>query len=567
MSDTPDPTRTAPGADVLAGAERDLARVQRKVEAARAVLLRLLQEVVVAEGRLSNSQSALLLEANEQLVVTAMRNQAEAENSSQALTDMTRSAEIDALTQLPNRMLLLDRFAQAIATAKRRASRLALLFLDLNEFKQINDTLGHAAGDEVLQQVARRLSHAVREADTVSRHGGDEFLILLTEVSQPADAAVIAGKLLAVLDEPCQVAGQTWRIRASIGISLYPDDGVDIKTLIDCADAAMYSAKLGGPGSHFTLHGEMTKPLVRPTASAADTSLPHARAHAQILAQHERRHAHLQEANEQLVLAALGAQELQAAAERAQQRQADFMAAVSQELNNPFAPIRLATAMLGRTRQDEPLLPRVQALIEQQVQQMAKLVDAASHRSQAGTAASEGLVQERLVHPVSDLALVIHTAVQDFQAAMTLRRQQLTVGVPPGPIGVRGNAARLTQMLGNLLGNASKYTPDGGAIRLEAVIQGASVVLTVTDDGIGIAPGAVPGIFEPFGHDSYAIGFNGVGVGIGLPAVRALVHEMGGTVTAESAGNGRGSRFTVTLPLAGAAMALPDPPESSCAAP
>jgi diguanylate cyclase len=557
MSDIPDPSGTAPGADVLAGAGLELEHVQRKVEATRAVLLRLLQEVVVAESRLSSHQSTLLLEANEQLVVTAMRNHSEAQTSLQALTDMTRSAEFDALTQLPNRMLLLDRLARAMANAKRRGTRLALLFLDLNDFKHINDTLGHAAGDEVLQQVAQRLGHAVREADTVSRHGGDEFLILLTEVSQPADAAVIAGKLLSVLEAPCEVDGQRLDVHVSIGISVYPEDGTDIKTLIDCADAAMYSAKLLGPGSQFALHGELTGPPARRSGPAPGVEPPHE----QTSVRHERRRAQLQEANEQLVLAALGAQELQAAAERAQQRQADFITAVTQELDNPFAPIRLATAMLGRRSTDEPLLPRVQALIEQQVQQMAKLVDAASQRPSAP------YPQARPAPPVSDLAAVIDLAVQDFRAAMDLRRQSLAVLVAPGPLPVRGDAGQLLQMLGNLLGNASQYTPDGGSIRLEAAAQGDQVVLTVIDDGIGIAPSAMPGIFDPFWHESYAIGFNGVGVGIGLPAVRALVSEMGGTVTAESAGNGCGSRFTVTLPLAAAEAASPTLPDPTRAAP
>lgn len=544
------PMGTTPGAPGLPGAEEDLARVQRKVDAARAVLLRLLQEVVVAESRLGGLQSAQLLEANEQLVVAAMRSQDEAQTTSQALTDMTRSAEFDALTQLPNRVLLLDRVAQAIASARRRGGRLALLFLDLNEFKRINDTLGHAAGDEVLQQVAQRLSHAVREADTVSRHGGDEFLILLAEVSHSADAAVIAGKLLAVLGAPCQVLGQMLSITASIGISLYPDDGTDIRTLIDCADAAMYCAKLQGPGSHFALHGEQAAAPARCGVSSGVPRSPGAvSAHEQALAAHAQRHTQLQEANEQLVLSALGAQDLQAAAERAQQRQADFMAAVVQELSNPFAPIRLATAMLGRTRTDEPLLPRVQALIEQQVQQMARLVEAAGHRAQTGSVPTRRMLAEAGV-PVIDLVGVVERAVQDFRAATALRRQTLTVAVPPQRIDVRATTDRLTQLLANLLGNASQYTPDGGVIRLDAVVQGTSVVLTVTDNGIGLAPEAVPDIFEPFGHDSHAIGLNGTGVGFGLPAVRALVREMGGTVEADSAGKGHGSRFTVTLPVA-----------------
>ena len=545
MNQPPEPTATAAGdapSGAVVGAERDLARVQGKVDAARAVLLRLLQEVVVAESRLSSSQATQMLEANEQLVLAALRDQAEAQVATQSLTDVTRLAEIDSLTQLPNRALLLDRFAQATASAKRRSTRLALMFLDLDDFKRINDEMGHVAGDEALQKVALRLGQAVREADTVSRYGGDEFLILLTEVSQAGDAAVIAGKLLAALAQPLRMGDRDLQLTASIGISIYPDDAESIEALIGHADAAMYRAKRQGPG-RFALHGDLALP---PPASPRAAALT---AREQVLAAHERRHAQLQEANEQLVLAALGAQELQVAAERAQQRQADFMAAVAEELGNPFAPIRLAAAMLGRTSGDQVLLPRVRDLVDQQAARMSRLVEAASARSRAASILMSNAQQ------VSDLAVVIETEVHDARAVMNLRQQHLTVRVPAGAIVVHGGVERLSHVLGNLLDNASKYTPDGGTIRLDAVVQGASVELTVTDDGIGITPAAVSGIFEPFGQDSRAIGFNGPSTGIGLPVVRALVTELGGTVVADSAGNGHGSRFVVTLPLAGPAPA------------
>ncbi len=535
MNHSPEPKVPTAGnapPGVTAAAESDLARVQGKVDAARSVLLRLLQEVVVAESRLSNNQAGQMLEANEQLVVAAMRDQETAQAVTQSLTDATRLAEIDHLTGLPNRALLTDRLAQAIAAAKRRATRLALLFLDLDDFKQINDTLGHVAGDEALRQVALRLGHAVREADTVSRYGGDEFLILLTEVSQAADAAVIAGKLLAAVSEPLRAAAQELRLTASIGISLYPDDGETPEALIIHADRAMYLAKSQGPG-RFSLHGERASPP--PLAQTARE---------QALAAHERRHAQLQEANEHLVLAALDAQELQAAAQRALQRQTDFMAAVAEELGNPFAPIRLAAAMLGRPAADAVLLARAQAVVDQQSARMSRLVEAAGARARAAS------THTALGPQVSDFKAVIDGAVRDAGPVLGLRQQRLSVQLQDGPIAVRGDAERLGHVLGNLLDNASKYTPDGGTIRLDGVVHGTSAVLTVTDDGIGITPAVVPHIFEPFGQDSRAIGFNGASTGIGLPVVRALVTELGGTVVADSAGNGRGSRFVVTLPLA-----------------
>jgi diguanylate cyclase (GGDEF)-like protein len=249
MTDTPSLDESA-----AAKAARDLSRLQAKVADAQALLVRLLQEVVVAASHADSLRTAELLEANEQLVVTALRSQTEAQSVKQAMAEVKRAAEIDPLTKLPNRVLLLDRIAQAIAAAKRHGARTALLFVDLNEFKKINDAFGHAVGDEVLQHVAQRLSAVVRAADTVSRYGGDEFLILLTEVSQPEDAGLIADKLLIVLGAPCEVNGHVLRLTASVGISIYPDDGEDITTLVDRADAAMYRAK-HSVRSSFAFHG------------------------------------------------------------------------------------------------------------------------------------------------------------------------------------------------------------------------------------------------------------------------------------------------------------------------
>ncbi len=534
MTDPSDQNPAAPGMpDGAAPAEPDLARVQRKVDAARAVLLRLLQEVVVAEARLSSDQATRMRAANEQLVVSALRDQAEAQAATRFLSVISRTAGHDPLTLLPNRALLHDRLTQALALARHHASRLALLFLDLDQFKQINDTYGHAVGDQALQQVALRLGQAVRAGDTVSRHGGDEFLILLGELAQAADADSLAGKLLAALAEPLRIGGQALQLSASIGISIYPDDGKSIDDLIAHADAAMYEAKQKGPG-RFVRYGQ---PPARPQQPGV---LP---GHAQALAAHERRHVLLQQANEQLVLAALGAQEMQAAAERALQQQADFMAAVAAELGNPFAPIRLASAMVGRAQDDATLLPRVQALVEQQAAAMARLVRAARARTEGGQAAAAEA-------QVFDLAGVIDSVLADARLVLDLRQQRITVALPAGPVALHGDAGRLAHVLGNLLDNASKYTPEGGAIRLDAAVRGANVEIAVTDDGIGISPESLPRVFEPFGQDSRGIGLHGASPGIGLSVVRALVTELGGTVVADSAGQGLGSRFVVTLPLA-----------------
>ena len=250
MSETPDPNDTA-----AADAAHKLAQLQRKIEEARAVLARLLQDMVAAESRLDFSRTARMLEANEELVVAALHAQSDADTAAQALDEASHSAGHDALTQLPNRVLLLDRLAHAIAGAERHNPRLALLFLDIDNFKQINDIYGHAVGDEVLELAARRLVSSVRAADTVGRYGGDEFLILLSEVSHPEDATLIADKVIAAIGARSDVGGHVLQLSASVGISLYPDDGVEAATLIACADASMYRAKRSGGGS-YAIHGQ-----------------------------------------------------------------------------------------------------------------------------------------------------------------------------------------------------------------------------------------------------------------------------------------------------------------------
>lgn len=156
-------------------------------------------------------------------------------------------AYYDTLTELPNRRLLVDRLNQALAQARRYRRSLAVMFLDLDRFKAINDTLGHDAGDELLQQVAIRLVSCVRTSDTVSRQGGDEFVIVLAEIAQPTDAALVAEKIIDLLQQPFSIKGHKLRITISVGIAIYPVDGADdAHDLMKKADMAMYSAKEAG---------------------------------------------------------------------------------------------------------------------------------------------------------------------------------------------------------------------------------------------------------------------------------------------------------------------------------
>ena len=164
--------------------------------------------------------------------------------------EMSHLAQHDTLTKLPNRTLLQDRLSQAITTAGRNGTRIAVLFLDLDGFKHINDSLGHAIGDKLLQSVAKRLLASVRTSDTVSRIGGDEFVILLSEVAHAGDAGVKAGKILAALNAPLEIDQHNLRVTASIGVTTYPEDGQETAMLIKNADLAMYQAKENGRNNY-----------------------------------------------------------------------------------------------------------------------------------------------------------------------------------------------------------------------------------------------------------------------------------------------------------------------------
>jgi diguanylate cyclase (GGDEF)-like protein len=157
-------------------------------------------------------------------------------------------AHYDALTQLPNRTLLQDRLEQALLNCDRQEQQLALLFIDLDGFKPVNDQFGHAFGDEVLKEVARRLNGHIRAVDTAARLGGDEFVVILGNIGQRENAEKIARKLITALAMPYHIAGKQAALAASIGISLYPDEKCPASELLRQADEAMYSAKKAGKG-------------------------------------------------------------------------------------------------------------------------------------------------------------------------------------------------------------------------------------------------------------------------------------------------------------------------------
>jgi diguanylate cyclase (GGDEF)-like protein/PAS domain S-box-containing protein len=164
--------------------------------------------------------------------------------------EMSHLAHHDILTDLPNRMLLKERLTQAIAAAHRNGTGVAVVFLDLDQFKHINDSLGHEIGDKLLRSVAERLIASVRNSDTVSRQGGDEFVVLLSEIKRAADAGITAGKILAALSAPHTIDRHSLHVTASMGLSTYPEDGDNADTLIKNADSAMYQAKEKGRNNY-----------------------------------------------------------------------------------------------------------------------------------------------------------------------------------------------------------------------------------------------------------------------------------------------------------------------------
>ncbi|NNM64622.1 MAG: GGDEF domain-containing protein [Burkholderiales bacterium] len=326
----------------------------------------------------NNGHANPLIEANQQLVLAMLRAQGELALAVKALDLVSRTAERDTLTELPNRTLFLGRCMQAITHAHRNGGHIALLFLDLDHFKTINDTHGHLVGDRVLKRTASCILSAVREADTVSRHGGDEFLILLTDITQPSDAAVAASKIIAALARTAILGDGLPNLSASIGISIFPEDGEDAETLIHHADMAMYRTKRQMRG-HFVFHAD---PVFRSAKPDADAPMPiaHQVHPSQVpweYADHALHQEQLRLANLQLESAASSAGELRIASDRAQQRQTEFLTALTQQLGESLALIRAAAAMLPSVQPQSELadLAQIRAILERRVDHASRLLE------------------------------------------------------------------------------------------------------------------------------------------------------------------------------------------------
>jgi len=523
----------------LAQATEMLARLGTEAKTMADNLAELKQALAETQRGVDSSPGAQLLEANSQLVQAVLRAEIVAENALHSLAALSYSSQRDPLTDTPNRALIMDRMDNAIGMAKRHGTRLAVLFIDLDHLKQVNDTLGHEAGDQVLQLVAKRLKATVHHSDTVSRQGGDEFLLLLPEIAQASEADAMAGKILAALAAPCLLGEHAFHPSASVGISLFPDDGDDAATLISRADAAMYASKRRGDGG-FAFYSQQE-------ADAAAQAQPLFEYATRTTALPPMRVRDLREANAQLLLSALAAQAHEAEAMEAHRRQIQRMAMVAHELRNPLTPIRIAASLMdNRGANPTPSLARLQQIIEGQVVHMTRLVEDLLE----GSRLSAGKL--RLERSNVDVIGLLGMAAETCRPGMETRYQSLTLQLPPGPVEIHGDPIRLAQVFCNLLDNASKYTPMAGEIALAAKVMDSSIEVSVTDNGVGISAEAVHRIFDLFAQDEQAMALDNRGLGIGLAVVRELVEAHGGTVFASSAGKDQGSRFVVTLPLGAA---------------
>ena len=250
------------GRAVLADLREDDARLrEREVRAAK------------TKQAASDDHITMLQQANANLVIATIEAQKLAEQVQASKAQLDHLAHHDVLTDLPNRILMHDRISQAIEFARRQGRQLAVMFVDLDRFKNINDSLGHVAGDQLLKSIAQRLVECVRHSDTVSRQGGDEFIILLADVEHAEDAALSALKMLTALALPHHIGRHEIHIGMSIGISIYPNDGQDADSLIKSADTAMYHAKEIGGNNYEFFKQDMTARAVERQSIEADLRL------------------------------------------------------------------------------------------------------------------------------------------------------------------------------------------------------------------------------------------------------------------------------------------------------
>ncbi len=483
-----------------------------------------------------------ILEASELLAVTALHASAAADESRENLERAARPFDVDALTGLPNRALFRDRFSQALAHARRRKSRVAVLFVDLDHFKEINDTHGHAVGDLIIQYVASCLKDAGRDVDTVCRHGGDEFLILLSEVGDAKSAARFAHKVTTVLREPVRIGDSTFAISASIGISLYPDDGEDQEVLIQRADAAMYVAKRNGDGVAFA--SAQHQPL-SPTYDASLTSEPSDPIGLLevALAEAQTSLADLKATNARLELDILNAEREQGKANEAKQYQSHLLNVVAHELRSSLSPLQSAAEVLSLVRLDPTLMQRLELVLKRQIGHISTLLTDLLDVSRLNM----GRLTVEL-EPV-DLGEIVEAAALQLSAAFSKREHQLLVKVETDTPVIRGDKARLTQVVATLLERVSASLKHGATITASLYDRDRNLVLAIAE-GHGGSASHDTGAEALDLNDAQAPGGVSDILTVAVMVVVELLKSHGGQLTVSLAEKGEASRLQIVLPQA-----------------
>jgi diguanylate cyclase len=523
----------------LGAASKTLQLLNAQADAVRSDLASLRRELVKARDELNGLRSARLKEANEELVLAAVRADSVAQTAVSSLGELARFNRHDELTGAPNRALLLDRLESAIALAQRRTTRVGVLFVDLDRFKRINDSFGHAVGDEVLRVVTRRLESAVRDSDTVSRHSGDEFLILLAEITTVADAKQVAQKIQASLAAPAQIGPHTLALSASIGIAVYPEDGADPARLIKRADASMYRSKRPGPGTH-AFHIDERDECEADAFACASEARP--TRPDSLLARHESQLLELSNANHELLQAAQTAQQLKTHAEEAHRRQIAFVAKAAHAMRTPLSTIGTSISLLSCPATDRSTMTRRQEVLDRQVKQLARLIDDLLDGSLVGGG------EFKLECSNLDVDAIVGVAVEACRHAIGTRRQRLHFQPAGRAATIRGDPVRLTQVFSNLLNHSSRRAPEAGDVWLTTATVGDEITISTADNGAAIPSEALPKVFDLFVVDDH-ITAEDPGLGIGLAVVKELVMAHGGSVAATSRAGQPGAEFTIRLPL------------------
>ena len=481
-----------------------------------------------------------ILEASELLAVTALHASAAADESRELLDRAARPFEVDALTGLPNRALFRDRFSQALAHARRRQSRVALLFLDLDHFKEVNDTHGHAVGDMILRYVANRLRDAGRDVDTVCRHGGDEFLILLSEVSDARSAARFAKKVTATLSEPVRIGDSTFSLAASIGISLYPDDGEDQATLIQRADAAMYVAKRNSWGVAYASGNNQILMSARHPETA---SVPHdtisllevelADAHTTI--------ADLKAANARLEANILNAEREQVKANQAKQYQSHLLNVVAHELRNSLAPLQSAAEVLNLVRMDPALMQRMELVLKRQIANIFTLLTDLLDVSRLNTGRMTIDLQR------IDAGKVIEAAALQLEAGLAKREQRVFVNIETDTPTVLGDDARLIQVVSTMLERVSAGHRHGAEITVSLYDHGSNIILAIAEGRETASAHDANAQTLEMTDDTLSTGAHDI-TSIAVMMVVELLKSHGGQLTVSRAADNEVHRVQIVLP-------------------